>query len=86
MLKKDRVLKSCDMARMRLSITLEKEMLTWLDEQVRTQIYLRDRSHAIEIALTEFRRRIENRELLVENPPWAIPKKDRVQPLEKVPE
>lgn len=38
-----------------ISVTIESELLKWIDEQVKTMKY-RNRSHLVEVALTEFRR------------------------------
>lgn len=38
-----------------ISVTIETELVKWIDEQVKTMKY-RNRSHLVEVALTEFRR------------------------------
>lgn len=37
-----------------ISVTIEKELLEWIDQQVRTQRF-RNRSHLVELALMKFR-------------------------------
>ena len=37
-----------------VSVTIEKELVSWIDEQVKTQRY-RNRSHLVELALMKFR-------------------------------
>jgi Arc/MetJ-type ribon-helix-helix transcriptional regulator len=37
-----------------VSVTLEKELIEWIDKQLETQKY-RNRSHLVEVALMRFR-------------------------------
>lgn len=37
-----------------ISVTIDKELVDWIDEQVRTQKY-RNRSHLVELSLLNFR-------------------------------
>lgn len=41
--------------RSRATISLDAELMTWIDKQVDEFVEYRDRSHLIEIALTRFR-------------------------------
>lgn len=38
----------------KMSVTVEKELVAWIDQQVKTQRF-RNRSHAVEVALMRFR-------------------------------
>lgn len=40
-----------------VSISLPTELLSWIEEQVASDIYIKDRSHLVEIAVSEFRER-----------------------------
>lgn len=48
-----------DMVRSKISITLDPDLLKWIDEQVRTKVEFRDRSHLIELVLTRYRENLE---------------------------
>jgi Arc/MetJ-type ribon-helix-helix transcriptional regulator len=37
-----------------ISVTIEKDLVNWIDSQVRTQKF-RNRSHLVEVALMKFR-------------------------------
>ncbi len=37
-----------------VSVTIEKDLVDWIDEQVKTQKY-RNRSHLVELALLDFK-------------------------------
>jgi len=37
----------------RISVTVESQIVTWIDQQVKTQRF-RNRSHAVEVALMKF--------------------------------
>lgn len=37
-----------------ISVTIDKELIEWIDKQVNTKKY-RNRSHLVELALTNFR-------------------------------
>lgn len=37
----------------KMSVTVDKKIVDWIDEQVRTQRF-RNRSHAVEVALTKY--------------------------------
>jgi Arc/MetJ-type ribon-helix-helix transcriptional regulator len=43
-----------------ISITIEKELVTWIDQQVKTQRF-RNRSHLVELALMKFRENEEEK-------------------------
>ena len=45
----------------KMSVTVEKELVEWIDKQVKTQRF-RNRSHAVELALMRFRESEGNKE------------------------
>lgn len=42
-----------DAMKSKISVTVDKKIVDWIDEQVKTQRF-RNRSHAVELALMEF--------------------------------
>ena len=40
-----------------VSVSLPVELLEWIEKEVGSDLYLRDRSHLIEIAVSEFKER-----------------------------
>ena len=44
-----------------ISVTVEKEIVEWIDKQVKTQRF-RNRSHLVEVALMRFRERQRKKE------------------------
>ena len=45
--------------RMKLSVTIDSELVRWVDEKVRERVF-RNRSHALEYALSELKKRMES--------------------------
>lgn len=44
-----------------ISVTVEKELVEWIDKQVETLMF-RNRSHLVEVALMKFRENMEKRD------------------------
>lgn len=44
-----------------ISVTIDKELVEWIDKQVETKKY-RNRSHLVELALTEFQEAAKKKE------------------------
>jgi Arc/MetJ-type ribon-helix-helix transcriptional regulator len=42
-----------DIMKAKISVTVDKQIVDWIDEQVKTQRF-RNRSHAVELALMKF--------------------------------
>ena len=42
-----------------MSISLPTELLEWIEQEVKSDIYLKDRSHLVEVAISEFKERRE---------------------------
>ena len=49
------IVEEVSMPRKRVTISMEPELLRWVDDQVKDKVEYRDRSHLIEIAVTRFR-------------------------------
>ena len=47
-------------AKKRITISIEDELIEWLDKLVEDTYEYRDRSHTIEVALSRLRKQIEN--------------------------
>lgn len=47
------------MPKQRISVSLEKELVVWLDKLVEETYEYRDRSHTIEVSLSRLRKQIE---------------------------
>jgi Arc/MetJ-type ribon-helix-helix transcriptional regulator len=50
-----------DMPKKQVTVTLPKELLAWLDEQVATRTYA-DRSHAVEVAILTLKEKTEKKD------------------------
>ena len=48
------MMENMDNMKAKISVTVEREIVDWIDEQVKTQRF-RNRSHAVELALMRFR-------------------------------
>jgi Arc/MetJ-type ribon-helix-helix transcriptional regulator len=46
------------MPKERVGLTLPKELVQWLDDQVKTRVYA-DRSHAVEVAILTLKEKVE---------------------------
>ena len=38
-----------------ISVSLPEDLIRWIEDQAQDDVYIRDRSHCIEIAVTEFK-------------------------------
>lgn len=49
------------MGKIRLQVTVKPDLVDWIDEEIKTSLFS-SRSHAVEFALSELRRKLEKKE------------------------
>ena len=52
-----------ELKRKTISVSLPEELIRWIEDQAQEDVYIRDRSHCIEISVTEFKEKRKTRAL-----------------------